>query len=83
VGSDYFQVGELLQQADVYTIASRGILRRLQRFFPIVPLNIPGFDFDHVSHCVQASSRPLSSAAQRILSLTTRILEQSRQDPQS
>jgi DNA-binding transcriptional LysR family regulator len=83
VGSDFFQVGELLQHADVYTIASRGILRRLQRFFPIVPLNIPGFDFDHVSQCVQASSRPLSSAAQRILSLTTRILEQSRQDPQS
>lgn len=83
VGSDYFQVAELLQYADVYTIASKSILRRLQRFFPLVPLNVPGLDFEHVAQSVQASSRPLSSAAQRILSLTTRILDQSRQDPQS
>jgi LysR family transcriptional regulator of abg operon len=83
VGSDYFQIGELLQQADAYTIASRSILRRLQRFFPLVELNVPRLDFEHVAQCVMSSSRPLSGAAQRILSLTTRILEQSRQDPQS
>ena len=83
VGSDFFQIAELLQLADVYTIASRSIQRRLQRFFPLAPLHVPGFDFEHLAHCVQASSRPLSGAAQRILSLTTRILAQSQQDPQS
>lgn len=83
VGSDFFQVGEVLQQVDAYTVASIGILRRLQRFFPLIPLSAPGFDFEHVAQCVQASSRPLSSASQRILSLTTRLLEQTRHDPQS
>ena len=83
VGSDFFQIGELLQQADVYTIASTDILRRLQRFFPLVELPVRGLDFEHVAHCVQASSRPLSSAGQRILTLTTRLLAQTRNAPQS
>lgn len=83
VGSDFFQIGEVLQQTQAYTVASQAILRRLQRFFPLVPLRTPGFDFEHVAQCVQASSRPLSSAAQRILTLGTRILGQTRADPQS
>lgn len=83
VGSDFFQIAELLHQADVYTLASPAIFQRLQRFFPLVRLNMPELDFEHVAQCVQASSRPLSSAAQRILSLTVRILDQTRHAPQS
>lgn len=83
LGSDFFQIAELLQQTDAYTIASTGILKRLQRFFPLVQLRMDDLDFEHVAQCVQASSRPLSTAGQRILKLTTRLLDQSWRDPQS
>ena len=83
VGSDYYQIAELLQRTDVYTVASTGILKRLQRFFPLVQLRMDGLDFEHVAQCVQASSRPLSSAGQRILKLATRLLDQGWTDPKS
>lgn len=74
IGSDFYQIGALLERADVYTIVSPGVLRRLQRFFDLVSIPIQGFDFEHVAHSVYASSRPLSSAAQRILSLSSGLM---------
>jgi DNA-binding transcriptional LysR family regulator len=74
VGSDYYQIGELLERADVYSLVSPGILRRLQRFFEVVGINISEFEFVHRAHSVQAASRPLSGAAQRIMALATHLM---------
>lgn len=74
VGSDFYQIGELLERADVYSLVSPGILRRLQRFFEVVGINISGFEFVHRAHSVQAASRPLSGAAQRIMALATHLM---------
>lgn len=74
VGSDFYQIGELLERADVYSLVSPGLLRRLQRFFDVVGINISEFEFVHRAHSVQAASRPLSGAAQRIMALATHLM---------
>jgi len=74
VGSDFYQIGELLERADVYCLVSPTLLRRLQRFFDVVGVPINGLDFVHRAHSVQAASRPLSGAAQRIMALAVQLL---------
>jgi DNA-binding transcriptional LysR family regulator len=74
VGSDFYQIGELLERADVYSLVSPGILRRLQRFFEVVGINISEFEFVHRAHSVQSASRPLSGVAQRIMALATHLM---------
>jgi DNA-binding transcriptional LysR family regulator len=74
IGSDFYQIGELLERADVYSLVSPGLLRRLQRFFDVVGIPVSEFDFVHRAHSVQAASRPLSGAAQRIMALATHLM---------
>ena len=76
IGSDFYQIGELLERADAYSLVSPTLLRRLQRFFDVVGVPINGFDFVHRAHSVQAASRPLSGAAQRIMALAIQLLVQ-------
>jgi DNA-binding transcriptional LysR family regulator len=74
VGSDFYQIGELLERTDAYCLVSPTLLRRLQRFFDVAEVPIKGFDFVHRAHSVQAASRPLSGAAQRIMALAIQLL---------
>lgn len=74
IGSDFYQIGELLERADVYSLVSPGLQRRLQRFFEVVGIPVREFDFVHRAHSVQAASRPLSGAAQQIKALATRLM---------
>ena len=74
IGSDYYQIGELLERADVYSLVSPTLLRRLKRFFDVTEVPIKGLDFVHRAHSVQAASRPLSGAAQRIMALAIQLL---------
>lgn len=74
VGSDYYQIGELLERTDAYSLVSPTLVRRLQRFFDVAEVPIKGFDFVHRAHSVQAASRPLSGAAQRIMALAIQLL---------
>jgi DNA-binding transcriptional LysR family regulator len=76
VGSDYYQIGELLERADVYSLVSPGLVGRLQRFFDVVRIPVSGFDFVHSAHSVQAASRPLSGAAQRVMGLALQLMSE-------
>ena len=74
IGSDFYQIGELLERADVYSLVSPSLLRRLQRFFDVVRIPVSGFDFVHSAHSVQPASRPLSGSAQRIMGLALQLI---------